>query len=156
VDPSWLLMVGDSFEDVEVGNAAGTATCLIAGGGNEKPGAAGAPPPRAPAGAVATMAVSGLPELQRLLEAASGKNPAGSPAGSVASAGLLRPGWPAREAAGEVVGEEGSPSPGLDFVDWCLEGGGLRSGGASFPRIGEHAGGLATCSDRGERGHEGF
>ena len=31
-------MVGDSFEDVEVGNAAGTATCLVAGGGNEKPG----------------------------------------------------------------------------------------------------------------------
>lgn len=24
-------MVGDSFEDVEVGNAAGTASCLIAG-----------------------------------------------------------------------------------------------------------------------------
>jgi HAD superfamily hydrolase (TIGR01509 family) len=39
VPPSSLLMVGDSFEDVEVGNAAGTATCLVAGGGNEKPGA---------------------------------------------------------------------------------------------------------------------
>ncbi len=30
-DPSRLLMVGDSLEDVEVGNAAGTATCLVAG-----------------------------------------------------------------------------------------------------------------------------
>jgi hypothetical protein len=28
-------MVGDSHEDVECGNAAGTATCLLAGGGNE-------------------------------------------------------------------------------------------------------------------------
>ena len=32
VDPSRMLMVGDSFEDVECGNAAGTASCLIAGG----------------------------------------------------------------------------------------------------------------------------
>jgi phosphoglycolate phosphatase-like HAD superfamily hydrolase len=38
-------MVGDSFEDVEVGNAAGTATCLIAGGGNEAPGSNIGPPP---------------------------------------------------------------------------------------------------------------
>lgn len=29
--PGRLLMVGDSFEDVEVGNAAGTASCLITG-----------------------------------------------------------------------------------------------------------------------------
>lgn len=38
-------MVGDSFEDVEVGNAAGTATCLVAGGGNEAPGSNIGPPP---------------------------------------------------------------------------------------------------------------
>ncbi|KAJ9518124.1 hypothetical protein QJQ45_010042 [Haematococcus lacustris] len=31
VEPSELLMVGDSWEDVEVGNAAGTASCLVAG-----------------------------------------------------------------------------------------------------------------------------
>ena len=35
IHPGKLLMVGDSHEDVECGNAAGTATCLIAGGGNE-------------------------------------------------------------------------------------------------------------------------
>jgi len=35
VDPSSLLMVGDSREDVECGKAAGTGTCLISGGGNE-------------------------------------------------------------------------------------------------------------------------
>ncbi len=32
IDPADMLMVGDSFEDVECGNAAGTATCLVAGG----------------------------------------------------------------------------------------------------------------------------
>jgi hypothetical protein len=32
VEPSQLLMVGDSLEDVEVGNAAGSASCLVAGG----------------------------------------------------------------------------------------------------------------------------
>lgn len=31
LDPADLLMVGDSFEDVECGNASGTATCLVAG-----------------------------------------------------------------------------------------------------------------------------
>ncbi|GAB4824051.1 hypothetical protein N2152v2_011097 [Parachlorella kessleri] len=44
--PARLLMVGDSTEDVETGNAAGTATCLIAGGGNE---VVQATPPAAPA-----------------------------------------------------------------------------------------------------------
>eukprot|EP00882_Tetradesmus_deserticola_P026609 GHRQ01029368.1.p2 GENE.GHRQ01029368.1~~GHRQ01029368.1.p2 ORF type:complete len:199 (+),score=73.62 GHRQ01029368.1:137-733(+) len=43
--PGRLLMVGDSFEDVEVGNAAGTATCLVTGGGNEAPGSNMGPPP---------------------------------------------------------------------------------------------------------------
>jgi len=31
LQPGKLLMVGDSLEDVECGNAAGTATCLVAG-----------------------------------------------------------------------------------------------------------------------------
>jgi HAD superfamily hydrolase (TIGR01509 family) len=35
VQPSELLMVGDSREDVEIGAICGAATCLIAGGGNE-------------------------------------------------------------------------------------------------------------------------
>ena len=62
--PARLLMVGDSTEDVETGNAAGTATCLIAGGGNELPapgsgggggsdgGAVAVAPPAPPPGAV--------------------------------------------------------------------------------------------------------
>jgi len=61
--PETLLMVGDSIEDVECGNAAGTATCHILGGGNEVGGAA-----QLPVGAVPTFSVSSLPELQRRLE----------------------------------------------------------------------------------------
>lgn len=33
IDPADMLMVGDSFEDVECGNASGAASCLIAGRG---------------------------------------------------------------------------------------------------------------------------
>lgn len=86
-----------------------------------------------PAGAVATMTVSGLQELCELLQAGRG----------------LKPGWQARKAAGEVLGEEGCPAPGLDFLDWCIEVGALQPGGASFPRIGRYAGGLATSDDAG-------
>ena len=33
----------------------------------------------------------------------------------------LKLGWPARRAAGEAVLEpEGSPAPGLDFLDWLV------------------------------------
>ena len=35
LQPSEMLMVGDSKEDVEVGAMVGSSTCLIAGGGNE-------------------------------------------------------------------------------------------------------------------------
>eukprot|EP00955_Chlamydomonas_euryale_P089102 364436-Chlamydomonas_euryale.AAC.5 len=45
----------------------------------------------------------------------------------------------------------GSPSPGLDFVDWCIERKALRPGGASFPRMGRFgpAPGLATSKQHG-------
>ena len=125
-------MVGDSFEDVEVGNAAGTATCLVAGGGNEKPGVVVV----TPAGAVATFVVSGLPQLREMLQAG-------------ASAGLQL-GWPAREAAGEAPADEGAPAPGLNFLDWCVGVGALSNGGASFPRMGRYAGGLATSDVQGK------
>ena len=63
----------------------------------------------------------------------------------------LRLGWPARVAGGEtLLGPEGSPAPGLDFLDWCVEVGALRNGGASFPRMGQYAGGLATSQIAGE------
>lgn len=31
INPSEMLMVGDSFEDVECGNASGAASCLVSG-----------------------------------------------------------------------------------------------------------------------------
>ncbi|KAG2444612.1 hypothetical protein HXX76_001356 [Chlamydomonas incerta] len=132
LDPADLLMVGDSFEDVECGNASGTATCLVAGGGNEKPGTVVLPPP----GAVATFTVSGLSELAERLATAGEKGPE--------AAGVAL-GWPARLAAGEVIGAEGAPAPGLDYLDWLSGAGALRCAPVSFPRMGRAAGGLATC-----------
>ena len=53
-------------------------------------------------------------------------------------------------AEGEaLLGPEGSPAPGLDFLDWCVEVGAVRNGGASFPRMGRFAGGLATSQIAG-------
>ncbi|KAL6762209.1 HAD-like domain-containing protein [Haematococcus lacustris] len=147
VEPSELLMVGDSWEDVEVGNAAGTASCLVAGGGNEKPGAGPATPPP---GAVPTFTVSGLLDLRnRLLNSSEGACPAHLPAGL--DPGAVALGWPARVAAGEVVAAAGAPPPGLQFLTWLQQQGALRAGAASFPRMGDAAGGLATCPDH-ERG----
>ncbi|KAL4523822.1 hypothetical protein Ndes2526B_g08055 [Nannochloris sp. 'desiccata'] len=60
IPPHKLLMVGDSTEDVECGNAAGTATSLIAGGGNEL---VGGEAPLPPPGAVPTFSVESLHEL---------------------------------------------------------------------------------------------
>jgi HAD superfamily hydrolase (TIGR01549 family) len=131
LSPSRLLMVGDSFEDVEVGNAAGYASCLIAGGGNEKPGVV----VQTPAGALATFKVDGLLELKKMLESGSG----------------LQYGWFERKLEGQVLGEAGRPAPGLDFLDWCESQGSIAKGGASFPRMGQYAGGLATSENRGSK-----
>lgn len=62
--PKSLLMIGDSIEDVECGNAAGTATCHIQGGGNEVGAAAAA----LPVGAIPTFAVPSLVDLRQRLE----------------------------------------------------------------------------------------
>jgi len=147
LEPWRLLMVGDSAEDVEVGNAAGTASCLVAGGGNEKPGAA----PAAPLpGAAPTLTVSGLPDLRARLLAAENA-PAATDMTvmpcpeSAGPAGAVALGWPAREAVGLPVQRAGAPPPGLAFLDWLVEVGGLKPSAASFPRMGAAAGGLATC-----------
>lgn len=98
-----MLMVGDSLEDVEVGNAAGSATCLIKGGGNERPGAA---PTQPPPGAVPTFAVASLFELRdRIL------------AGDV-KPGLGRPGrgFPGGIPAPHPADLAGAPPPGVDFL----------------------------------------
>ena len=64
VEPSELLMVGDSREDVEIGNICGAASCLIAGGGNE-PFAMGSD------GFVPTISVTSLHELAARLRPAT-------------------------------------------------------------------------------------
>ncbi|GIL87479.1 hypothetical protein Vretimale_1626 [Volvox reticuliferus] len=134
IDPADMLMVGDSFEDVECGNASGAASCLVAGGGNEKPGTVVRPPP----GAVATFSVSGLSELAARLATAGEQGP---------QAAGVSLGWPARLAAGEMIGTEGAPAPGLDYLDWLAACGALRCAPCSFPRMGRAAGGLASCQD---------
>ncbi|GLC58380.1 hypothetical protein PLESTB_001352600 [Pleodorina starrii] len=132
IDPADMLMVGDSFEDVECGNASGAASCLVAGGGNEKPGTVVQPPP----GAVATFSVGGLSELAERLAVAGERGPQ--------AAGVAL-GWPARLAAGEVIAAEGAPAPGLDYLDWLAACGALHCAPCSFPRMGRAAGGLASC-----------
>lgn len=156
----------------QVGNAAGTATCLIAGGGNEAPGssAAAAPPP----GAVPTFAVRGLDELrEKLLATAPGATNTDDNASSSStngSLGLL--GWSLSSeseddevavgsAEGAAAGAAlqrwwldptapGAPAPGLDLVDALVdELHVLRCATTSFPRMGAAAGGLAACSAGG-------
>lgn len=103
LQPERLLMVGDSFEDVECGNAAGTASCHVAGGGNEKPGANVV----APAGAVPTLSVQSLSELNQLLTASTAEGDAVQGASS-----SLRLGWPAltpEEQAASTSGTSAAP-----------------------------------------------
>ena len=90
--PGHVLMVGDSLEDVECGNAAGTASCLIAGGGNEVGASASAGPPP---GAVPTLTVHSLAELNDILlrtkPAATPPRPRRCSAGARASQGARTP-----------------------------------------------------------------
>lgn len=158
--PGHVLMVGDSHEDVECGNAAGTASCLIAGGGNEVGAASAGPPP----GAVPTITVDGLLELNQILLETK---PADSSAEASEDGGFsddetegekLRDallGWRARVAGGEdpltVAAalmdptQPGAPAPGMDFVDYLIDMSALCVASASFPRMGAAAGGLQTC-----------
>ena len=121
VEPQSLLMVGDSTEDVECGNAAGTATCLIAGGGNEtthnqqtESTVGRSHPP----GAVPTFEVSSLEELMDRLERRDTSRGCGSD--SIGS----------HESTGP-----GSPAQGLDFMDWLFNVDALEAAACSFPRI---------------------
>lgn len=160
--PYRLLMVGDSTEDVETGNAAGTATCLIAGGGNEVvapppspaaaaygpaaaqpssdsssssaggPFGAAAPPPAAAAAPAAAAPAPAMP-------------PGAVPTFSVDSLGeLLRRlqacdtalGWGGRGgAAFEAAASGGAPPPGLGFLDFLFISGVVAGAHCSFPRV---------------------
>jgi phosphoglycolate phosphatase-like HAD superfamily hydrolase len=160
-----VLMVGDSLEDVEIGNACGAATCLVAGGGNEvvaAAGGAGAAPPPPPPGAVPTFAVASLLELRDLLlESAPAAAAAAAAAGGDGddhnnNGTAARLGWAlgspaaiAQAAASADPASPGAPAAGLPFVDWCASEGAFRAASVSFPRIGAAAGGLAACDAAG-------
>ncbi|CAG9463975.1 unnamed protein product [Pedinophyceae sp. YPF-701] len=136
-----LLMVGDSTEDVEVGNAAGTATALIAGGGNEVGGAQ--PPP----GAIPTVRVESLTDLlQQLQEGriAQGWGRPGTPEGMASLSASIDEDGP-EAAAGAAPG---APAPGVDFLEALYNRGAIRTAAASFPRMGAAAGGLQASVDQ--------
>lgn len=122
-----MLMVGDSLEDVECGNAAGTASCLIAGGGNEVAAANAGPPP----GAVPTITVNSLHELNRiLLETKPGGEGGNVGAAEGVEEGEALLGWRAKVAGGEDPkaiaaaildpSSPGAPAPGLEFADYLI------------------------------------
>uniref|UniRef100_A0A383VST6 Methyltransferase domain-containing protein n=1 Tax=Tetradesmus obliquus TaxID=3088 RepID=A0A383VST6_TETOB len=165
--PGRLLMVGDSFEDVEVGNAAGTATCLIAGGGNEAPGSNIGPP----AGAIPTFSVSSLVELRQFLQdtapSSSGvqgldfsSSSSSSSSSSIDNSSLGLLGWSLRSSSESESDDDesaaamswldptapGNPAAGLDFVDYLVDAGALCTASTSFPRMGAAAGGLQACA----------
>lgn len=119
IPPYKLLMVGDSTEDVECGNAAGTATCLIAGGGNE----VGAAPSASPPGAVPSFTVESLHELKERLE--NKDTPLGWGAHCISSS----------ESESDVDALAGAPPPGLDFIDWLFTSHSIEGASCSFPRI---------------------
>jgi len=123
VPPHRLLMVGDSTEDVECGNAAGTATCLIAGGGNETSATPAAPP----AGAVPTFSVASLHELKERLEAGDTSLGWGAAADSSSTG--------SSDGEGSDAGGAGAPPPGLDFLDALFADGVVEGAACSFPRI---------------------
>jgi phosphoglycolate phosphatase-like HAD superfamily hydrolase/SAM-dependent methyltransferase len=156
-----VLMVGDSLEDVEIGNACGAASCLIAGGGNEAPGAAPAAPPP---GAVPTFSVRSLLELRDLLLASAPRSEEEDHSAATASnpstidTSAVRLGWALGDAASAAAAaaaadprSPGAPAPGLPFFDWCAQLGAFRLASVSFPRIAHAAGGFSRCDDVQDR-----
>ena len=152
VQPWQLLMVGDSTEDIETGNAAGTATCLIAGGGNEVAGAATAVHPL---GAVPTFAVHSLAELRQRLAArdtslgyaAYTSGEAGSEGGPSSSSS----GGGGGGGSDEIKPLAGAPPEGLDFLDWLFLCGALNAAQCSFPRIDGSRFGVPPDAHPGDR-----
>ena len=109
--PEKLLMVGDSAEDVEVGLAAGTGTCLISGGGNEVAGGA--------AGPKADYVVSNLGALQEFLERLEVDGASDSSEGGAVEAGTKK------------------RLPFIAFVDRLMgdEGNVVRGAAQSYPKL---------------------
>lgn len=134
-------MVGDSLEDIETANAAGTASCLIAGGGNET-SSGPAPPP--PLGAVPTFSVDSLAHLQQRLaqcNTALGWGAYGEQRTMSLSSGT----WDEEdEEEGSLsalllgvpqLSTAGAPPAGLDFLAALFDSGAVQAASCSFPRI---------------------
>ena len=171
-----LLMVGDSTEDVECGNGAGTATCLIEGGGNEL-SVAHAPPP----GAVPTFTVASLSDLQARIQAgrvAPGRGRPRAPQPWTPGGGADRYGASAGSSdfvieeeeenddvilpllsVGETIDGDllssdlaGAPPPGVDFLQDMYTRHYLKTAESSFPRMGAAVpNGMATSTIPGDR-----
>jgi HAD superfamily hydrolase (TIGR01549 family) len=134
ISPSHLLMVGDSTEDVECGNAAGTASCLISGGGNE---IAGGEKTRPPVGTVPTFSVDSLYELQERLERRD--TPLGwgnvSDEERFAYAKSLSDDSSEEDEDFQVALDAGAPFAGLGFFNYLFESGAIEPPSCSFPRL---------------------
>ncbi len=149
VPPANLLMVGDSTEDVETGNAAGTASCLIAGGGNELP-----VPSPSPSGGATVHSLFEL--LERLQKAdtplgwrttiptgdgwSSSDDEGFASDGEWAAGGLeaaaAGPGADASSSSSDAASQRpGSPPPGIGFLDWLFLSGAVQGASCSFPRV---------------------
>jgi HAD superfamily hydrolase (TIGR01549 family) len=136
IPASRLLMVGDSTEDVECGNAAGTASCLISGGGNE----VNAEKTRPLVGTVPSFTVDSLDELRERLEQRD------TPLGweEISDEERLKRAQAIGGDAdsGAVSGEEyevaldsGMPFNGLDFFNYLFDSGAIDPPACSFPRL---------------------
>lgn len=115
ISPARLLMVGDSTEDVECGNAAGTATCLISGGGNEITSEDDKTKP--PRGTIPSFQVDSLYELQQRLEKRDTKL-----------------GWNELSLDDRAM-DAGAPFQGLEFFNFMFESGAVQAPACSFPRL---------------------
>lgn len=135
IPASKLLMVGDSTEDVECGNAAGTASCLISGGGNE----VNAEKSRPPVGTVPSFTVDTLGELQERL---AQRDPSVTPLGWEAVTDkerMARAQAVAYESDSdeeyEIALDAGMPFNGLGFFNFLFDSGAIEPPMCSFPRL---------------------
>lgn len=141
-----MLMVGDSREDVECGNAAGTMTCLLEGGGNEVVPSPGTTSLSREEGEGEICASFGFcDEDVEAYEAALEEE-----------GGEADPMLRAKDLAhlkeqlqhGALKGAVAHPPDGIAFVARLRASGHLRAAASSYPCIAKAAGGF--CGDGGD------
>lgn len=141
-----MLMVGDSREDVECGNAAGAMTCLLEGGGNEILPSTGSTARSLEAEDEEICASFGFCDED--VEAYE----AGLEEGGGEADPMLR----ARNLAhlkeqlqnGALEGAAAKPPDGVAFIARMRAAGHLRAAASSYPSIAKAAGGF--CGDGGD------